>query len=165
LSIVRHIIQMHGGTVLAHSEGKGKGTTMVVRLPIPAISGTPPRKKKHHVTSLQGVNVMVVEDEPDTRHMLTVVLEQYGAAVISASSAAEALKALSKQKPDILISDLGMPDMDGFELIRKIRTELAPELQNVPALALRYATTEDKQKAVQAGYQAHVSKPAHSMIC
>jgi CheY-like chemotaxis protein len=161
LSIVRHIVQMHGGTVMAHSEGKGRGTTMAVRLPIPAISGAPRSKKKHHVASLQGVKVIVVEDEPDTRHMLTVVLEQHGASVISASSAEEALKALSAQKPDILISDLGMPDMDGFDLIRKVRTELTPELRNVPALALSaYATTEDKQKAVQAGYQAHVSKPA-----
>jgi CheY-like chemotaxis protein len=104
---------------------------------------------------------MVVEDEPDTRHMLRVILEQYGASVLLAASAAEALKALSEQKPDVLISDLGMPDMDGFELIKKIRSELPSDLQNVPALALSaYATLEDKEKSARAGYQAHVSKPA-----
>jgi PAS domain S-box-containing protein len=161
LSIARHIVQMHGGAIMAHSEGKGKGATLVVRLPIPALSQAGASKKRQHAPSLQGLKIMVVEDEPDTRQMLQVVLEQYGASVTSASSAAEALEALPEQKPDILISDLGMPGMDGFELIRKIRAESSPELQNMPALALSaYATTEDKAKAAQAGYQAHVSKPA-----
>jgi PAS domain S-box-containing protein len=161
LSIVRHIVQMHGGSVMAHSEGKGKGTTMIVRLPIPAISETRTRKKEHHAASLHGLKIMVVEDEADTRQMLRVLLEQYGASVMVASSAAEALKALTERKPDVLISDLGMPDMDGFELIKKIRTELPADLQNVPALALSaYATADDKEKCVRAGYQAHVSKPA-----
>jgi CheY-like chemotaxis protein len=137
LSIVRHIVQMHGGTVMAHSEGKGKGTTMIVRLPIPAISETRTRKKERHAVSLHGLKIMVVEDEADTRQMLRVLLEQYGASVMVASSAAEALKALTERKPDVLISDLGMPDIDGFELIKKIRTELPADLQNASAGAVR----------------------------
>jgi CheY-like chemotaxis protein len=92
---------------------------------------------------------MVVEDDPDTQNMLRFLLEQYGAAVMSASSSTEALRALTQQKPDILISDLGMPDMDGFELIRKIRSELSPDLQNL----LAYANAN-------AGFHARIAKPA-----
>ena len=103
---------------------------------------------------------MVVDDEEDTRYMVGEAVQLYGASVILASSAAEALNELNRRKPDVLISDVGMPDMDGYQLIRTIRSELSPDLQNIPAVALSaFASADDKEKALQAGYRAHIAKP------
>lgn len=160
LNIVRHITEMHGGRAFAHSEGKGKGTTMTVELPLPELRPVQTDQKKSEPEFLHGVTVMVVEDEQDTRCMLGEAVEHYGASVILAASGAEALAQLNHQKPDVLISDVAMPDMDGYQLMQVIRSELPPELQDIPAVALSaFAGADDRKKSLQAGYRAHVSKP------
>ncbi len=160
LNIVRTIVEMHGGTVTAHSGGKGKGTTMTIRLPLPAQQEVENLQPGSKTEFLNGVTVMVVDDEEDTRYMVGEAVQLYGASVILASSAAEALNELHRRKPDVLISDVGMPDMDGYQLIRTIRSELSPDFQNIPAVALSaFASADDKEKALQAGYRAHIAKP------
>jgi PAS domain S-box-containing protein len=161
LSIVRHIVELHGGSVFAHSEGKGRGTTMIVRLPVPAIR--PPEicePKRDSEPSLEGLRVMIVEDEADTQAMLQQALESYGAAVLVARSAAEALEQIAAEKPDLLVSDIGLPNMDGYELLSKVRSELPDDVKNIPAVALTaFAGAEHLDRSKLAGYQAHVAKP------
>ena len=103
---------------------------------------------------------MVVEDEPDTREMLEHALLSYGASVLVAASAADALETILQQKPDVLLSDIGMPDMDGYELLSRIRSELPERLRDIPAVALTaFANAEHQERSRRAGYQAHISKP------
>ena len=173
LSIVRHLVELHGGVVSAESPGgEGRGTTFTVRLPV--VSGlqreVPNERARAAVRDtmsaeecperLDGLRVLVVDDEDDTRELLRVGLTQCGAEVSTASSAAEALEALAREMPEVLISDIGMPDEDGYELIRRVRA-LAPEGGGrVPAVALTaYARAEDRLRALRAGYQMHLSKP------
>jgi PAS domain S-box-containing protein len=161
LSIVRHIVEMHGGTVIAHSEGIGLGTTIIFQIPIPGIrpaeGGVAPQIE---VTSLEGLKVMIVEDEEDTRQMLEHALQSYGASVLVAASAAEALQQIACKEPDILVSDIGLPNMDGYQLLSKIRSEMPEPVRHIPAIALTaYANVEHKERSKLAGYQAHVSKP------
>ena len=160
LNIVRTITEMHGGSVAAHSEGKGKGTTMTVELPVPAFEQVAAATGESKSQFLDGLTVMVVEDEQDTRCMLGEAVQVHGASVILASSAAEALAQLNRERPDILVSDVAMPDMDGYQLIHAIREELPSELKDIPAVALSaFAGVEDRKKSLQAGYRAHLSKP------
>jgi PAS domain S-box-containing protein len=161
LSIVRHIVEMHGGTVIAHSEGRGRGTTMIIQIPLPGVrphaTSTP---SETQVTSLEGLRVMIVEDEDDTREMLERALQSYGASVLVAASAAEALQQIAGGQPHILISDIGLPNMDGYELLSRIRSEMPETLRDIPAVALSaYANAEHKERSKRAGYQAHISKP------
>lgn len=161
LSIVRHIVELHGGKVSADSGGAGQGTTMTINLPIPAIrSEASFGLSKDGSTSLGGLKVMVVEDEPDTREMLAVALESYGASVLLAADAAEALNEIIREKPDLLVSDLGLPNMDGYELLSKIRSEFPEDVRNIPAVALSaFANAEHRTRSKLAGYQAHIAKP------
>lgn len=160
LNIVRTITEMHGGTVVAHSEGKGKGTTMTVELPLPECRQVESDKKESKAEYLNGMTVMVIEDEQDTRCMLGEAIQLYGASVILASSAAEALAELNHQKPDVLVSDIAMPDMDGYQLIHAIRAELPSECKEIPAVALSAsASASDRKRSLEAGYLAHLSKP------
>jgi signal transduction histidine kinase len=160
LAIVRHIVESHGGKVMVHNREEGQGSTFIVQLPIPALRPLAAAGPASRPASLKGVRVMLVDDEFDTREMIAEGLEQHGASVVLAASADEALHVLAQQKPDILISDIGMPDMDGYELIKKIRSESSLASQDMPAVALTaYATERDKQHSLQAGYQAHLSKP------
>ena len=161
LSIVRHIVEMHGGTVIAHSEGVGRGTTIIIQIPIPAIdTGDYSDTENTGQSSLDGLRVMVVEDEPDTRQMLQEALESYGASVLGAASASEALAQIVDAKPDLLLSDIGLPNIDGYELLTRIRSELPENLRNIPAVALTaYANDDHLEKSKQAGYQAHIAKP------
>ena len=170
LAIVRHIVELHGGQVRAVSEGPGKGATFFVTLPVRAVrpsegaarpslradapSSTPP------LPSLQGVRVLVVDDEPDARELLQTVLELAGAVVTTAATAAQGLELFERLPPDVLISDLGMPDEDGFEFMRRVRA-LAPQSgAAVPSIALSaYTRGEDKTKALAAGFTAHIGKP------
>ena len=161
LSIVRHIVELHGGTVIAHSEGLGRGTTMIIQIPIPAIRQ---REGNAHpedsATSLEGLKVMIVEDDDDTREMLEHALGSYGASVLVAASAAEALQQIAGTAPDILLSDIGLPNMDGYELLSKIRSEMPEKLRDIPAVALTaFANAEYEEKSRLAGYQAHIAKP------
>jgi PAS domain S-box-containing protein len=161
LSIVRHIVELHGGNVTAQSEGRGQGTKVIIRIPIPALSpGLSSRPRTEASKTLVGVKVMVVEDEADAREMLGAALESYGASVVLAADAAEAVRQMTQERPDILLSDIGLPNMDGYELLSKIRSEFPEELRNIPAVALSaYANIEHREKSKRAGYLAHVSKP------
>jgi CheY-like chemotaxis protein/two-component sensor histidine kinase len=173
LAIVRHVVEMHGGTVDASSPGIGQGAAFKVRFPIasPEIllqpEKRPPRadlkKATQHTDdkeNLGGVRVLVVEDDQDTLEMLKVVLQNRGAEVITAPSAGEALKALERSRPDALVSDIAMPEQDGYELIEHVR-QLGPERGgNIPAVALTaYARVEDRIRALTAGFQMYVPKP------
>lgn len=173
LAIVRHLVEMHGGSVLANSEGEGKGATFTVMLPISPVYHVDASGSRVHPAArdllsrvddctdrLDGLRILVVDDESDTRELLRQGLEYCGAKVSVAASAAEALRAVSGSYPDILISDIGMPQIDGYELIRQIRQRPKEHGGKVPAIALTaYTRTEDRLQAMRAGYDMHVPKP------
>jgi len=173
LAIVRHLVELHGGTVSAESEGVGRGTTFTVTLPLARESaragrsgeGTraaPERRRRERAggpPSLGGLRVLVVEDERDTREFFASVLERGGAEVLTAENADEALRLIEGEHPDVLVSDIGMPGEDGYALIRKVR-QCGDGSRNIPAIALTaYARESDKEKAIGAGFQAHLTKP------
>ena len=172
LSIVRHLVEMHGGETQAESPGEGQGSTFTVRLPaLPIYRAADPALREHPAARnllpsyefpdrLDGLRVLVVDDEPDTLELLKVGLGQSGAEVVTARSAGEALEEIRTHVPDVLISDIGMPGEDGYEFIRKVRALPAESGGRVPAIALTaYARTEDRLQALRAGYQMHVPKP------
>jgi signal transduction histidine kinase/DNA-binding response OmpR family regulator len=177
LSIVKSLVEMHGGTVTANSGGTGQGSTFVVKLPmtIVRVEVAPrdqwPRAEAPHFESravepvprLSGLRILVVDDEPDARELLKRILSDYEAHVEVAASANEALEAIASQPPDVLISDIGMPGVDGYELLRCVR-RLAPEAGgSVPAIALTaFARSEDRQRALLTGYQSHIAKPVQT---
>jgi PAS domain S-box-containing protein len=172
LAIVRQLVELHGGTVEAASDGLGRGTTFSVRIPtqpaavadlapvavepVPVASTAPVALD----ADLSGTRILIVDDEPDGREMLTHMLESWGAQVRSAASADEALAALGDERPDLLISDIGMPRVDGYELMRRVRALPVPVGRDLPAIALTaFARGEDAAKAQQAGYGVHLPKP------
>ena len=153
----------------ADSAGEGEGATFTVLLPagLPATTETvrpeSQRGESYVPVSLDGVRVLVVEDEPDTREFLHRLLQTNGAIVIVASSAAEAWAALEMTPIDVLISDIGLPDVDGYDLLQRVRREGPESAKGVPAIAVTaYARTEDRTRALLAGYQAHIAKPVES---
>jgi PAS domain S-box-containing protein len=174
LSIVKHIVEMHGGTAEAASEGPGRGSIFTIRLPIRAVrvdedgdeespdaerSATAASAVAQGVVRLDGVRVLVVDDEADARRLVTRVLEDAGANVTAAASAAEALDVLAKSPPHILVSDLGMPDEDGFDLIRQVRAR-GHSVKDLPAVALTaFVHKEDQRRTLLAGFQIHIAKP------
>lgn len=169
LAIVRQLVELHSGTVRVASPGLGAGATFTVTLPLmnvrkdPKAYGKMPADRNKNLKDshfLQGVRVLVVDDEVDTRHLLKTVLSKHGARVSTASSAAAALNLISRVKPHVLISDIGMPGTDGYALMRRVRA-LPPERGGtVPAVALTaYAREQDRKRAIDAGYQLHLSKP------
>ncbi len=162
LAIVRHLVELHGGTVRADSPGEGQGATFVVRLPLmpTPLKANQDEQSPEQSLDLNGIKILVVDDETDTRELVVFLLEQQGAQVTAASSAHEALLALTQAKPDVLLSDIGMPDMDGYMLIQQVRT-LAPEQGGqIPAIALTaYAGETNQQQVIAAGFQKHISKP------
>lgn len=171
LAIVRHLVEMHGGTVKAESAGHGRGATFSVRLPVLALQGggvtahetaegegllgieCPPK--------LDGVRVLLVDDDRDTLVMLYAVLARCDAEVVSVASAAEALREIERRRPDVLVSDIGMPETDGYDFIKSVRAlEAERGTPAIPALALTaYAKPEDRVRALAVGYQVHLAKP------
>jgi PAS domain S-box-containing protein len=159
LAIVRRLVELHSGTVEAASEGEGRGATFTVRLPlaVPGRAQSVGAEDKTESVSLEGVRVLVVDDDADSLKLAAVALEQYGARVTTARSGGEALEAMTVELPDVLVSDLGMPGLDGLQLMREIRSRKGG---SVPALALTaYAMEADAERTRAAGYTMHLSKP------
>jgi len=172
LAIVRHLVELHGGTVRAASDGPGRGATFTVRLPLasprqstgdtpsPRRSSSFPALPAANPPSLSARNILVVDDEEDNREVLRVLLQGYGANVVTASSVPEALRTLRETPPDLLISDIGMPGEDGYSLISQVRALATEQGGRVPAVALTaYARVEDRARALTAGFNMHVAKP------
>jgi PAS domain S-box-containing protein len=171
LAIVRHIVEMHGGTVEAASEGEGKGATFRVRLPLMIVHPDAREVRREHprterrdalqgLGDLQGIHVLAIDDEEDALTLLRVVLETAGAKVTTLNSAAVAVERIAEVRPHVLVIDLGMPEVDGFELIRRIRSSPNPAVRNVPAAALTaFARSEDRTKALRSGFEMHLAKP------
>ncbi|OYE00433.1 hybrid sensor histidine kinase/response regulator [Nostoc sp. 'Peltigera membranacea cyanobiont' 232] len=163
LAIVRHLVELHGGTVQAASPGEGQGATFTVKFPFIAAAKLNQDDTPFHNRSdfnLNGLQALLVDDDRDSREFIAFLLEQYGVQVTEAQSATEALSSLGQAKFDLLISDIGMPDMDGYTLIRQIRKQSPEQSGEIPAIALTaYAGEIDRQLALTAGFQQHISKP------
>jgi len=171
LAVARHLVELHGGTITAESEGLGKGSVFTVDLPMTQERRDPARAEERRkeverrrgrkrVVRLDGVHVLLVEDDDDSRKLVGTMLRRYGARVTSTKSAAEALEAFESELPDVMISDIGMPDQDGYELIRRLRALPVEKGGAVPAIALTgYASRKDRERALGSGYQQHMAKP------
>ncbi|QLE55731.1 PAS domain S-box protein [Nostoc sp. TCL26-01] len=168
LAIVRHLVELHGGTVQAESPGEDQGATFTVRLPIHKNAANLMMCAEASTTTselpdslLTGVNILLVDDQADVREFFSFALEQCGATVTTAASATEVLEILAQTKHDILLSDIGMPEMDGYMLLRQIRTWTPEQGGQIPAIALTaYAGEIDQNQALNAGFQKHIPKPA-----
>lgn len=162
LSIVRQLVMLHGGSVRAHSAGRGAGSTFVVTLPLASDAQSALVAFDPHAVpaaDLHGLAVMVVEDEEDMRAVIRLALEGAGAYVRAAANADEALMLYPDIRPDVLISDIGLPDLDGYALLNRLR-QLDQGTSSAPAIALTaYARPEEERQALAAGYQLHMSKP------
>jgi PAS domain S-box-containing protein len=171
LAIVRHIVEMHGGTVDASSGGEGKGATFRVRLPLMIVHPDTLEPRREHprterrealtrLGDLHGIRVLAIDDEEDALTLLRVVLETAGAEVTTLASPVTALERIAEFKPQVLVVDLGMPEMDGFELITRLRQSPDAAIRNVPAAALTaFARSEDRTKALRSGFEMHLAKP------
>jgi signal transduction histidine kinase/CheY-like chemotaxis protein len=166
LSIGRHLVELHGGRMTADSEGEGKGSTFSVYLPMREsehrVSAPPAaeRRVRGRTIELEGTHVLIVDDEPDARELLKVMLANTGARISEAESTAEAMRIYSEDRPDIILADIAMPGLDGYALIRAIRNLPSGEGGHARVVAVSaYARREDRQRALKAGFNAHVSKP------
>ena len=172
LAIVRHLVELHQGRITVQSKGKDQGTTVLITLPLAFAPGTresgdqPTREFQHGDMSLEtthlldGLRVLVVDDEPDTRSLLNTILTRSGSEVRCCGSAANAIQEFKNWTPDVLVSDIGMPDEDGYVLIKKLRQQKSKRVSGIPAIALTaYATPDDRAQVLAAGFQMHVAKP------
>jgi PAS domain S-box-containing protein len=182
LAIASHLVELHGGSIRADSEGEGKGATFTVDLPLMVTAlesmtlnssadqplaivqpGTENGNGQGHWQTLDGVQVLVVEDNTDTRDYVAMVLEESGATVAAVASVSEALNYLEQSNPDVLISDIGMPEADGYKLIRKVRDLEEQQGEKIPAIALTaYVRLEDRIEAISAGFSMHIPKPVEA---
>jgi CheY-like chemotaxis protein len=175
LSIVKQLVEVHGGTVRVDSPGEGKGAIFTVLLPSAVVRASDrsedgAMESVHPKTGgriefectpvLEGLHILVVDDEQDARELVTAVLETCMATVTAVSSVSEAIAAIKDVRPDILVSDIGMPEEDGYKLLSKVRALSPEEGGRIPAVALTaYARVEDRMKVLSAGFQMHVPKP------
>ena len=162
LAIVRHLVELHGGRVAATSAGAGQGATFAVTLPLLA----QPREARRDAapvgggSTLEGIHVLLVDDEEEARQVIATALELSGAAVTAVASAREALWAVERVPADVLVSDIAMPDMDGYDLLHQLRLHPSSRGRRLPAVALTaYAGREHRLRALDAGYAMHLSKP------
>jgi len=176
LSIVRHLVELHGGSARIASPGRNLGTTVTVELPLKVVHGRPdgdaarlhPSSTQsatydYHAIDLAGIRVLVVDDQLDGRELVARVLSECGAEVSSTDDAAQALRLIESTRPHVLISDIGMPHVDGFELLRRVRALGASRGGSLPALALTaFARSEDRTRALRAGFLMHLSKPVEA---
>jgi PAS domain S-box-containing protein len=175
LAIVKQLVELHGGTVKAKSGGIGKGASFIVELPVPAVMGTSEEVSRWHpaahlvrlgsaVPELEGVSVLAVDDEADARILISRILTKAGASVRLAGSASEALVQIRQSLPQVLICDIGMPETDGYGLLKAVRALPASEGGSIPAIALTaYTRVENRIKALSAGFQMHLGKPADAL--
>jgi CheY-like chemotaxis protein len=172
LAIVKHLTELHGGSVTAKSPGAGKGSTFTIALPVAHATREESRQAVERPRpvvdadspppNLDGINVLVVDDQPDSRQLVKELLNECGAKVEMAGSASDGLKQLKQFQPQVLVSDIGMPEVDGYEFIRQVRNLAPGEGGKVPAVALTaFARAEDRLLALKAGYQMHVAKPVN----
>jgi signal transduction histidine kinase/ActR/RegA family two-component response regulator len=168
LAIVKQLVELHGGSVRATSEGPGQGTSFIVALPLHVVRADPSREHPQSdlvspppvPLSLSGIRVLVVDDEPDARELLKVTLESRDAIVVTAASADEALERIGAERPDVIVSDIGMPGKDGYALINEVRARPVDAGGRTPAIALTaFARSEDRTRAMLAGFQVHMAKP------
>ncbi|MDM9381219.1 PAS domain S-box protein [Chlorogloeopsis sp. ULAP01] len=162
LAIARHITELHGGTIEAKSPGEGLGATFTVRLPLPANNPEVTQNRTQFIdnSDLSHLQILVVDDEADMRELLVTILEFYGAKVTVAASAAQALSTLEQYQPDLVISDIGMPDMDGYVLMQQIKSRSTQQVRKIPAIALTaYAGEYNRRQALAVGFELHISKP------
>ncbi|MDX2230555.1 MAG: response regulator [Leptolyngbyaceae cyanobacterium bins.349] len=172
LAVARHLIELHGGSIQAASAGEGQGTTFTIRLPLLPESSQPLAVEQSFLQAneqsaaisnrmiLDGLRILLIEDEEDGRELVTFVLQSYGADVIAVSSVSDALQEFAQQIPDLLISDISMPNENGYDLIFQVRSLTPAQGGQIPAIALTaYASEEERQQAIYAGFQAHISKP------
>lgn len=172
LSIVKHLVEQHGGAVVVTSPGEGRGATFTVHLPLavgPRVTETGDRIPRQGLrtsasgfrrSNLAGIKVLVVDDQPDARELIKRVLEECDAEVFTAGAAEEALEVVERDRPDVLVSDIGMPEVDGYELLRRVRALGHTRGGRMPAIALTaFARSEDRTNALRAGFLVHVSKP------
>jgi CheY-like chemotaxis protein len=163
-------VELHGGTVSASSDGPDTGATFRVRLPVMIVHASRPEQRVHPrherrtapgpLPDLKGTHVLAVDDEPDSLRLLTEILEAAGARVTTAKSGAAALEKVESARPDVILADLGMPLMDGFELIQRLRRSPDESVRRLPAAALTaYGRTEDRARTLQAGFEMHLAKP------
>ncbi|MBE9224925.1 PAS domain S-box protein [Phormidium sp. LEGE 05292] len=160
LAIARQIVELHGGTIKAESPGEGLGATFTMRLPLIPVTTAINQNNRilNHNLTLQNKQILIVDDEADTRELIAFVLQEYGAKIITAASAQEALILLQELTLDLLISDIGMPEMDGYSLMRQVRS--LNLTKQIPAIALTaYATEADQKQAILSGFQLHIAKP------
>lgn len=172
LAICRYVVNAHGGTIRAESAGKGQGSTFIVELPILTVRTEAVSARRSGQTNpkaaaprLDGLRILVVDDHSDAREMVGMVLEQYGAAVRLTGSVQEAVDALSQHEIDVLVSDIGMPHADGYDLVARVRGEGKNGVPLLPAVALTaYGSREDRERALAAGFDAHLVKPVDPVV-
>ncbi|HEV7474984.1 MAG TPA: ATP-binding protein [Pyrinomonadaceae bacterium] len=172
LAIVRHLVELHGGTIGVDNRADGEGAIFTIRLPLPSgelrselLPGAAAlaREAQPERPNLEGINVLLVDDETDALDMITVELAQHGAQVTAVTNAEAALEALEQKQFEVLISDIGMPKIDGYELIRQIRQQEEGSNKRIPAVALTaYARVQDRMRAIMAGFSTHIAKPVEA---
>jgi CheY-like chemotaxis protein len=165
LAIARHLVEIHGGTIRAASRGEGQGATFTITLPlldakVKAIEPPTDKTLAYASQMLSGVNVLLVDDDSDTLSLMATALTRRQANVTAVSSAGEAIQAIRRRRPDVLVSDIAMPDEDGYGLIERVRSLEKGETDSIPAVAITaYAKDEDRERALSSGFQIYLAKP------